>query len=111
MRRTERLGDVAEIDADAVPDGAGAAHAIDEDVVDGEMSCSFGVVLFPAFETGFSGSVIGALGYGEEWLFWDAPGFDRRRGLIDGCFFQGLFAKALVAEAFAELIGKRFFCC
>ena len=33
LERPDVFGDVAEVDADAVPDGGAAAHAIGEDVV------------------------------------------------------------------------------
>ncbi len=46
------LGDVAQVDADAGPGGGAAAHAIDEDVVDGEECRGFRVFCFPSFEAG-----------------------------------------------------------
>ena len=42
------FGDVTKVDADSVPDGGAAAHAVDEDVIFGEVGSGFGVVLSPA---------------------------------------------------------------
>jgi len=59
LRRALIFGDVAQVDADAIPDCAGAAHAVDEDVVFGEMGCGFGVFFFqrsrPASAAALSG--------------------------------------------------------
>ena len=63
------FGDVAEVDADAVPDGAGASHAVDEDVVFGEMGCGFGMFFFPASQAGFGGGFVSALGDDDEGVF------------------------------------------
>ena len=56
------FGDVAEINADAVPDGAGTAHAVDEDVVDGEILGGFRMGGAPAVEASFGSGFVGALG-------------------------------------------------
>ena len=60
------FGDVAEVDADAVPDVGGAAHAVDEDVVVGEVGGGFGVGGAPAVEAGFGGGFVGGLRDGDE---------------------------------------------
>lgn len=54
LRRSLLFGHVAEVDADAIPDAGGSAHAIDEDIVDGEQGCGFRMCLPPALEPGFS---------------------------------------------------------
>jgi hypothetical protein len=69
------FGDVAEIDADAVPDGAGASHAVDENVVFGEVGSGFGVFFFPASEAGFGGGFVGGLRDDDEWVFGGAAGW------------------------------------
>lgn len=66
LRWADIFGDVTEVDADAVPDGAGASHAIDENVVFGEVRCGFGVIFFPASEAGFGGGFVGGLGDDDE---------------------------------------------
>ncbi len=65
----EGFGDVAEVDADAVPDVGGAAHAIEEDVLFGEVGGGFGVRGAPAVEAGFGGGLVGGLGDGDERVF------------------------------------------
>src|SRR5581483_2916822 len=45
---TEVFRHMAQVHANAVPDVARAAHAVDEDVVDGEVFCRFRVRGFPA---------------------------------------------------------------
>ena len=85
------FGDVAEIYADAIPDGRGAAHAVDEDVVFGEVGGGFGVFFFPSGETGEGSGFVGGVGDGEEWVLGDAFG-----------------------GSFAFFLGRRFcggFCC
>ena len=72
LRGTIGLGDVAEIYSDAIPDVAGATHAVGEDVIDGEMFCSVGMFFFPASEAGFRGGFVRRLCDGEEWVFWGA---------------------------------------
>ena len=75
------FGDVAEVYADAIPDVGGAAHAVGEDVVWGEVGGGFGVLFAPAGEAGFGGDFVGGLGDGEERVFRDAGG----AGLFGGC--------------------------
>ncbi len=48
LLRAAGFGDVPQVEADAVPDGGAAAHAVDEDVVLGEVGGGFGVALSPA---------------------------------------------------------------
>ncbi len=52
LGRAQCFGDVAEVDADAGPGGGAAAHAVDEDIVDGEECSGFRVFCFPSFEAG-----------------------------------------------------------
>ncbi len=66
------FGDVAEVDADAVPDVGGAAHAIEQDVFFGEVGGGFGVRGAPAVEAGFCGGFVGGLGDRDEGEFWDS---------------------------------------
>lgn len=47
------FGDMAQIDPDAIPDAGAATHAVDEDVVDGEVTGGFGKFFFPAGKAGF----------------------------------------------------------
>jgi hypothetical protein len=42
------FGNVAQVDADAIPDGGAASHAVDEDVVFGEMLGGFRMGCLPA---------------------------------------------------------------
>ena len=65
------FGDVAEVDADAVPDGGAAAHAVDEDVVFGEVGCGFGVFCFQRSRPA-SAAALSGVGDGDEWVFWGA---------------------------------------
>ncbi len=66
LRWAEGFGDVAEVDADAVPDVGGAALAVDEDVVGGEVLGGFGVGDAPAVQAGFGGGAVGGLGDDDE---------------------------------------------
>ena len=68
------LGDIAQVDADAVPDVRSAAHAVDEDVVGGEQGGGLGMGLLPAFEAGECGFLVGGLRNGDERSFRDSLG-------------------------------------
>lgn len=68
LRGSELFGDVAEVDTDSSPGGGTAPHGVDEDVVDGEMGGSFGIVCFPAFEAFEGGLFVWGVGDGDEWL-------------------------------------------
>ncbi len=57
--------DVTEIDADSVPNGGITAHAVDEDIVDGEISGGRRVFFLPAGEASFGGRFVWGLGNGE----------------------------------------------
>ena len=58
--------DVAQVDADAIPDGGASAHAVDKDVVRREVGGGLEVRLLPASESGFGGGAIGRVGDGEQ---------------------------------------------
>jgi hypothetical protein len=58
LRRAIGFGDIAQVDADAVPDGGSAAHAVGEDVVQREVRCGFRVRGAPAFEARFGGGFV-----------------------------------------------------
>ena len=62
------FGDVAEVDAYAGPGGGAASHGVDEDVVDGEVGCGFGVLCLPSFEAFERGLFVWGVGDGDEWL-------------------------------------------
>jgi hypothetical protein len=85
------FGDVAEVEADSIPDGGAAAHSVDEDVVFGEIGCGFRVFFFPASEAGFGGGFVGGLSDDDEWVFW---------GAADGWFACGNFNSR--SSAFGE---------
>lgn len=59
LRGAVGFGNVAEVEADSVPDGGATTHTVDENVVFGEKSCGFGVMFFPASEASFGGGFVG----------------------------------------------------
>src|SRR5579863_1484235 len=62
FRRPKFFRDVAQIHADARPRGRSAAHGIDKDVVDSQISGRFGMAVFPTFQSCESGVFVGGIG-------------------------------------------------
>lgn len=57
---------MTKVDPDSRPGGRTAAHGIDQYIIDGEVLSGLGMFLFPPFETGERGVLIGGVGDGEE---------------------------------------------